>query len=905
MRRKLLLRVGTAVATAAVVVAGVALSMTTAAAQTTGATGYATQNGGTDGGAGGQVVQASSGTDIHEALCNRASTDTPVIIQVSGTINHGNTSDVDGDSCDTADDVIELKGVSNISIIGVGGGATFDQIGIHIRDSSNIIIQNVTVKNVKKSGSPTSNGGDAIGMESGVRNVWVDHVTLEASGGESEGYDGLFDMKNDTKYVTLSYSILRGSDRGGLIGSGDSDTDNSFVTFHHNLYDNLKSRVPLLRAGTAHTYNNHFTGIWDSGINSRVGAKVKVDNNYFEDSKDVLGTYYTDSMGYWQVSGNVFDNVTWSAEGSDSHPAGPNPTSTTTVSIPYSYPLDQASCVPSIVAETAGANKGLKVSDGNCSAETPSEDPDDPTTDPDDPTTDPGEEPGGENLSLSSDAGADGSGKASGTSYGNVIDGDMGTYWSPSGSTGRVSVKWDSAKTVSAIVIREASGAEGNIGSWQVVNHANGDVLASGSGAGTITFSATSLKKINFVITSASGTPRIAEFETYASSAPGDGDPTDPDDPTTPPDDDDPTDPPAGGDELYVAPNGSSNASGTQSDPTSLVSAIDRIDPGGRIYVRGGTYNLSSTVHIEPGNDGSSGNRTELFAYSGETPVLNFSAQSEDSANRGLAIGGDWWHIRGIIVEHAGDNGILLGGNSNIIERVVTRHNADTGLQIARYTAGAPSSEWPSNNLILSSESHDNVDSDGEDADGFAAKLTSGDGNVFRYCVAHNNIDDGWDLYTKDDTGPIGEVTIEDSLSYDNGTLSNGGQAGNGDRNGFKLGGEDIAVDHTVVRSIAIDNGKHGFTYNSNPGSMTISNNLAIGNGERNFNFDEGSHVFRGNTSCDSGSNDRIVGNSDSSNQWDTGSNGSRCSQYSGSLGWSFGSGGALTVTLGGDVVDL
>ena len=106
--------------------------------------------------------------------------------------------------------------------------------------------------------------------------------------------------------------------------------------------------------------------------------------------------------------------------------------------------------------------------------------------------------------------------------------------------------------------------------------------------------------------------------------------------------------------------------------------------------------------------------------------------------------------------------------------------------------------------------------------------------------MAHNNIDDGWDLYTKTDTGPIGPVTIEDSLAYDNGTLSNGGQAGNGDRNGYKLGGEDIAVNHIVRRSIAFDNGKHGFTYNSNPGTMTISNNLSIDNTERNFNFDGG-----------------------------------------------------------------
>ena len=144
-------------------------------------------------------------------------------------------------------------------------------------------------------------------------------------------------------------------------------------------------------------------------------------------------------------------------------------------------------------------------------------------------------------------------------------------------------------------------------------------------------------------------------------------------------------------------------AAGTEANPTTLTSAISRINPGGTIYLRGGTYNYSQTINIEPGKNGLSGNRTELFAYPGERPVLNFSAQSENSANRGLAIGGDWWHLRGIVVERAGDNGILLGGDNNVIERVVTRYNRDSGLQLSRYTAGAPSSEWPSNNLIVSS----------------------------------------------------------------------------------------------------------------------------------------------------------------------------------------------------------
>uniref|UniRef100_UPI0006E3B8F4 pectate lyase family protein n=1 Tax=Streptomyces hirsutus TaxID=35620 RepID=UPI0006E3B8F4 len=372
MKRSAAVRLSATLATAALAAAtGLVVSTSSASAAVTGsATGYATQNGGTTGGAGGQTVRATTGTAIHSALCSRASSSTPIIIEVQGTINHGNTTKVSGSSCNTAAGVIELKQISNVTIVGVGSGAVFDQLGIHIRESSNIIIQNVTVRNVKKSGSPTSNGGDAIGMESDVRNVWVDHTTLEASGGESEGYDGLFDMKDNTQYVTLSYSILRNSGRGGLIGSSESDRSNGYVTFHHNKYENIDSRTPLLRGGISHIYNNHYVNLHESGINSRAGARAKVDNNYFKDSKDVLGTFYTSEAGYWQVSGNIFDNVTWSARSGDNQPAGPNPTSNTSVGIPYSYSLDSASCVPDVVNRTAGANKGNQVSNGNCTPQT-------------------------------------------------------------------------------------------------------------------------------------------------------------------------------------------------------------------------------------------------------------------------------------------------------------------------------------------------------------------------------------------------------------------------------------------------------------------------------------------------------------------------------------------------------
>lgn len=331
-----------------------------------------------------------------------------------------------------------------------------------------------------------------------------------------------------------------------------------------------------------------------------------------------------------------------------------------------------------------------------------------------------------------------------------------------------------------------------------------------------------------------------------------------------------PVDTPVGGGDLFVAPNGTDSNPGTMAQPATLASAVTRIAAGGTIFMRGGTYNLSTTVTIARGNNGSSGQTKKIYAFGSERPILNFSAQAFASSNRGIQLNGHFWHFRGLEVMGAGDNGIFIGGNNNTIELCITHHNRDTGLQLSRHSSSAPVSEWPSNNLILNCTSFDNFDPDnGEDADGFASKLTSGPGNVFRGCIAHHNIDDGWDLFTQDDTGAIGAVTIENCIAYNNGTLSSGGTTTDSDGNGFKLGGEDIAVNHIVRRSIAFGNKKHGFTFNRNPGSITMTNNTSWGNGEENIKFDEGTHVFSNNLSFQGTNSDHTVGTDVSStNCW-------------------------------------
>ena len=285
---------------------------------------------------------------------------------------------------------------------------------------------------------------------------------------------------------------------------------------------------------------------------------------------------------------------------------------------------------------------------------------------------------------------------------------------------------------------------------------------------------------------------------------------------------------------LYVSPTGTSSGTGTIDSPVDLQTAINWIGVNGTIWVRGGTYTVTDSTLIKTGrtNSGTSGNLKKIFAYNSEVPVFNGSSMSFASASRILSIEGNYWHIKGISFTGAGDNGMIVMGNYNTIENCKFYANRDSGLQIARYLSSTPTSEWPQGNLVLNCQSYDNYDTDnGEDADGFACKLSVGSGNVFTSCYSHHNVDDGWDLYTYSDYDPIGPVKIQSCTAAYNGTTSSGQTTSSSDGNGFKLGGEGVSIMHTVISNVSNYNKKDGFTANSNPGPIYFTGNSGTGNG--------------------------------------------------------------------------
>ena len=272
------------------------------------------------------------------------------------------------------------------------------------------------------------------------------------------------------------------------------------------------------------------------------------------------------------------------------------------------------------------------------------------------------------------------------------------------------------------------------------------------------------------------------------------------------------------GQSIYVAPG--KYGVGTKEDPMSIYDAVKYVQPGQTIVVMEGTYYLEKTVKVERGVNGTADKPIQMVAdtEASSRPVFDFQGLCA-----GMVLAGDYWYFQGFDVTNSANaqKGIQLSGKYNTMDNIMTYHNGNTGLQVSRYLTTDEFDMWPAYNLILNCTSYGNADAGYEDADGFAAKLTVGDGNVFDGCISYNNADDGWDLFAKVQSGSIGAVTIKNSVAYGNGYLEDGTDAGNG--NGFKLGGDSMSGKHVLENCVAFDNKAKGIDSNSCPDINVIN----------------------------------------------------------------------------------
>lgn len=329
--------------------------------------------GGADTGAGNYKVSAVTGVQIREALSNPAYADKPLTIHIDGLITWD----------DSNNSAIRIER-GNVTLIGRGAGAGFEGAPILISDgASNIIIRNLVMRLVPQSHSP----GDIIsldGRDGAVSNIWIDHNelynSLTAPPGvvcadvpgcdgnvDQDYYDELVSGRGAVHNVTISYNHLHDAWKTSLWGSSDSVAEEDVgrtITFHHNYWHNTRSRLPLFRFGEGHVFNNYYLDVATSGVNSRMGAQMRVDGNVFENVSRPITSRDSSALGFWDVSDNSFTNVTpvnGSTACGSSPPCDAYLLSTTTYLPSYEYFIQPSSDVKAYVTAHAGADKL-----GNC-----------------------------------------------------------------------------------------------------------------------------------------------------------------------------------------------------------------------------------------------------------------------------------------------------------------------------------------------------------------------------------------------------------------------------------------------------------------------------------------------------------------------------------------------------------
>lgn len=297
------------------------------------------------------------------------------------------------------------------------------------------------------------------------------------------------------------------------------------------------------------------------------------------------------------------------------------------------------------------------------------------------------------------------------------------------------------------------------------------------------------------------------------------------------------------GNVIWCAPDGDDDtADGSEQRPFfDVQKAINLAQPGDRIWMKAGTYVYDKRINIDDRN-GEPDKLIELWGYQGRA-VLDFSDMPyhshSDNPYQGVRLTSSYWHFKNLDITNASDNGLLIernkpsGGSSsdllnrtqdahhNIIELCNFYRNGDTGLQIKNLGAY---------NKIINCDSYLNCDEGEGDADGFAPKISVGDGNYFYGCRAWANSDDGWDVYYKKEGGFGDNMTIilENCIAYKNGFLDLDKIAPDGNGNGFKCGSNQGAMNVYMNRCIAVHNKAKGFDQNHNAGDIILNNCTGI-----------------------------------------------------------------------------
>lgn len=248
--------------------------------------------------------------------------------------------------------VVALQVPSNTSILGVGSDARIVHGNLRLGTNS-VPVENVVIRNISFEDSfdffpqwdPTdsttgrwNSNYDLISIINATR-VWVDHnnfsdaertddrypsvfpetvngVDYRGSDFKVQHHDGLVDVTRLGNLVTVSNNLMFSHDKVSLVGGSDTasrtaeNPDVLKVTYSGNWFRDLRQRLPRVRYGQVHVYNNLYTGTRASSpygflVAWTVGqsGKIYAENNVFAVPDATVDSLYSTSISAARTTG--------------------------------------------------------------------------------------------------------------------------------------------------------------------------------------------------------------------------------------------------------------------------------------------------------------------------------------------------------------------------------------------------------------------------------------------------------------------------------------------------------------------------------------------------------------------------------------------------------------------------
>ncbi|MGB3800707.1 MAG: hypothetical protein WA952_12905, partial [Lewinella sp.] len=266
--------------------------------------GWASANGGTSGGAGGEEVTVTTRSELVLALNGN---DARIIRVV-----------------DTIELVLyeRIKVFGNKSLIGDTPEAMIRYGGLEIV-GNNVIIQNLSIGDSYDEEDFDGKNHSTDGITVYGQNVWIDHCWFYSAA------DGLVDIRSgnglDADFITISNCRFSDHNKVSLIGSSNDQIESRGhlkTTYYNCWFDGtygkgLTQRLPRIRFGDVHILNSYYEGILSYAAAARFESALVIENTYFRDTKNPH-VIEDEGMGIREPSlvaiNNIYDGTTGSRE---------------------------------------------------------------------------------------------------------------------------------------------------------------------------------------------------------------------------------------------------------------------------------------------------------------------------------------------------------------------------------------------------------------------------------------------------------------------------------------------------------------------------------------------------------------------------------------------------------------